>query len=150
MTLRIGVIVALMATAVLLPSRAGAALSVAGGAFVQGTPSQVGGAAMITGGAAIPAVPLAIQATLLVPVTGQGGYSLTAEIRGQTGGGFGGAYVGAGVGVGNLSSDRSTGSVLTVLAGKPISPYVSIEARLFKGLQETGSTDGFLGLRFTL
>ncbi len=105
---------------------------------------------MVSSGASIPASPLEVQATVLVPLTGQSGYAVTGELRGFTGGGFGGAYVGAGIGIGNLAANGSTGTVLTVLAGKSIAPHISIEARIFQGLQATGSTDGFLGLRFSL
>ena len=101
-------------------------------------------------GASIPAIPLELQASLFLPISRSGGYAATAEIRGFTGGGLGGAYVGAGIGVGNLSTDRTTGTVLTVLAGKSIAPLTSIEFRLYKQLQGTGATAGFAGVRFSL
>lgn len=97
----------------------------------------------------MPAVPLELQGSLFVPLTGKGGYAATAEIRGFTGGGYGGAYVGAGVGVGTLSSDRSSGTVFTVFAGKSIAPLTSIEIRLYKQTQDTGATAGFVGVRFS-
>lgn len=133
-----------------LPATAQASVSVAGGGFVQSSPSSSGLAGILSTGASIPAVPLEVQGSLLVPVTGRGGYAATAEIRGFTGGGFGGAYVGAGVGIGNLSSDRSSGTVFTIFAGKSIAPLTSIEFRLYKQTQSTGSTAGFVGVRFSL
>lgn len=91
-----------------------------------------------------------MQATLLVPITKQGGYAITGEIRGLTGGGFGGAYAGAGVGVGNLSINHQNGLVVTVFGGKSIAPHTSVELRLYQGLQGGGTTAGFLGLRVSL
>lgn len=126
-----------------------AAVSVAGGALVTGTPSSTGLAAMVSSGASIPRYPLEVQATVFLPLVRPGGYAVTGEIRGFTGGGFGGAYVGAGLGFGNFSLDRQTGPVLTVFAGRQIWPQTSVEVRLVKGTRELGTTAGFLGLRFT-
>lgn len=131
------------------PAAASASVSIAGGGFVQSAPSAGGVAAILSSGASIPTVPLEIQGSLLVPLTGKGGYAFTGEIRGFTGGGYGGAYVGAGAGIGNLSSDRSTGTVLTILAGKSIAPLTSFEIRLYKQMQAAGATAGFIGLRFS-
>lgn len=133
-----------------LPVSARAAVSVAGGGYVQKSPSASGLAGIVSTGASIPAVPLEVQGSLLVPFTGQGGYAATAEIRGFTGGGFGGAYIGAGAGIGNLSSDRSTGTIFTIFAGKSIAPLTSIEFRFYKQTQSSGSTAGFVGVRFSL
>lgn len=133
-----------------LPGAARASVSIAGGGFIQSSPSTGGVAGILSTGASIPAVPLEIQGSLLVPITGQGGYAATAEIRGFTGGGYGGAYVGAGAGIGNLSSDRSAGTIFTIFAGKSIAPLTSIEFRLYKQTQATGATAGFVGLRFSL
>ena len=133
-----------------LPLSAQAAVSIAGGGYVQGSPSESGLAGILSSGASVPAVPLEVQGSLLVPFTGHGGYAATAEIRGFTGGGFGGAYVGAGAGIGNLSSDRSAGAVFTVFAGKSIAPLTSIEFRFYKQTQSSGSTAGFVGVRFSL
>jgi hypothetical protein len=132
-----------------LPLRAPAAVSIAGGGFAQSEPSTGGGAVILSTGAAIPTVPLEVQGSLLVPVTGSGGYAATAEIRGFTGGGYGGAYVGAGAGVGTLSSDRSSAAVFTIFAGKSIAPLTSFEIRLYKQTQSTGATAGFIGVRFS-
>jgi hypothetical protein len=132
-----------------LPLSARASISVAGGGFIQNSPSTGGAAAIVSTGASIPAVPLEFQGSILVPITHHGGYAVTAEIRGFTGGGYGGAYVGAGAGIGNLSSDRSTGSVLTLFAGKSIAPLTSIELRLYQQTQAHGATAGFVGVRFS-
>lgn len=83
-------------------------------------------------------------------MTKQGGYAATAEIRGLSGGGFGGAYIGAGAGIGNLSIGQRTVPVVTVFGGKGIAPKVSVELRLYQGLQTGGTTAGFVGFRFTL
>lgn len=131
------------------PLRAPASVSIAGGGFAQSAPSTGGAAAIVSTGASIPAVPLEIQGSLLVPLTSFGGYAATAEIRGFTGGGYGGAYVGAGAGIGTLSSDRSSGTVFTVFAGKSIAPLTSVEIRVYKQLQDTGATAGFIGVRFS-
>jgi len=56
---------------------------------------------------------------------------------------------GAGAGIGTLSSDRSSGTVFTVFAGKSIAPLTSVEIRLYKQTQETGATAGFIGVRFS-
>ncbi len=128
---------------------ASAAVSVAAGAWLQDTPSQAGGAVLVSSGASIPSYPLDIQGTLAVPLTGRGGYALTAEIRGFTGGGYGGAYVGAGAGIGNLAIGHAVGPVLTVFAGKSIATSTSIELRLYHSTTDGGSTAGFAGLRFT-
>jgi hypothetical protein len=132
------------------PARASAAdLSVAGGGYISGNPSTTGGAVLLSSAASVPTLPIELQATLLVPITSQGGYAVTGEVRGLSGGGFGGAYVGAGIGVGNLSLDRTTGTVLTAFVGKPIAPFTTFELRVYKGTQTNGTTAGFLGVRFT-
>lgn len=117
--------------------------------MVRNNPSQSGLAAIVSTGASIPAVPLELQGSLLVPFTGKGGYAATAEVRGFTGGGYGGAYIGAGAGIGTLSIDGSTGTVLTVFAGKSIAPLTSVEFRLYKQTQGGGATAGFAGVRFS-
>jgi hypothetical protein len=127
-----------------------ASVSVAGGGFLQDKPSQTGAAVIVSSGASIPAFPLEIQGSLLIPITSNGGYAATAEIRGFTGGGFGGAYVGGGAGVGDLSSDRSVGPVLTIFGGKSIAPRTSVEIRLYKSTGDLGATAGFVGVRFSL
>ena len=132
-----------------LPITARAGVSIAGGAYGQDKPSVSGIAAILTSSTSVPAVPLQVQGSLLVPLTSNGGYAVTAEIRGLSGGGYGGAYVGAGVGVGNLASDRTTGTVFTIFGGKSIAPLTSIELRLYKQTQDTGATAGFIGLRFS-
>jgi hypothetical protein len=132
-----------------LPVCAPASVSIAGGVFVQSDPSTAGAAAIVSSGASVPTVPLEVQGSLLVPLTHAGGYAATAEIRGFTGGGYGGAYVGAGAGIGTLSSDRSSGTVFTVFAGKSIATLTSVEIRLYKQLQDTGATAGFIGVRFS-
>ncbi|MDQ2872795.1 MAG: hypothetical protein M3R35_06670 [Candidatus Eremiobacteraeota bacterium] len=139
-----------IAVAACMWSPASAAVSIAGGGFIQDKPSQTGAAVIVSSGDSIPAFPLELQGSLLVPLTSRGGYAVTAEIRGFTGGGFGGAYVGAGAGVGNLSSDRSTGPVLTVFGGKSFSKNASIELRLYKATGDLGATAGFVGVRFSL
>ena len=104
---------------------------------------------MLSTGASIPAVPVEVQATVFVPLAKQGGYAVTGEVRGFTGGGFGGAFVGAGVGVGTLSADRTVGPVITVFAGKQVAPFTAVEIRVIKSTRAGGTTAGFLGLRFT-
>ncbi len=126
-----------------------AELSIAGGGFVSSSPSQAGGAVLLSSAASVPSLPIEIQGTVLVPVTKQGGYAVTAEVRGLSGGGFGGAYVGGGLGIGTLSSDRQNGPVITVFVGKPVAAYTTIELRAYKGTRTNGTTAGFLGLRFT-
>mgnify|MGYP001441070932 CR=1 FL=1 len=142
--------IALIATLGLFTAPARADVSVAGGAWVGTSPSQSGGALMLSTASSIPVVPIGLQATLLVPITRQGGYAITGEIRGLSGGGFGGAYVGAGAGIGDLSIGRTTGPVVTIFGGKGIAPHTSIELRLYQGLQAGGTTAGFLGVRFSL
>jgi hypothetical protein len=136
-----------IAAATSLPARAD--ISVAGGAYTSTSPSATGGAVMISSGASIPAVPVELQATLFVPLAKQGGYAITGEVRGFTGGGFGGAFVGAGAGIGNLSANQAPGPVFTVFAGKQIAPFTAIEIRVIQSTREGGTTAGFLGLRFT-
>jgi hypothetical protein len=126
-----------------------AQLSIAGGGFISGTPSQTGGAVLFSSAASVPALPIQLQATVLVPITEQGGYAVTGEVRGLSGGGFGGAYVGAGLGFGTLSVDRVTGPVLTAFVGKPIARQTTVELRLYKGTRREGTTAGFVGLRFS-
>lgn len=132
-----------------LPQRAPASVSIAGGGYLQSTPSTAGAAVIVSTGASIPKVPLEVQGSLLVPLTSAGGYAATAEIRGFTGGGYGGAYVGAGAGIGTLSSGRSSGTVFTVFAGKSIAPLTSLELRLYKQVEDSGATAGFIGVRFS-
>lgn len=141
-------IIATLAALAALPGRALASSSVAAGGYTQ-SPGSSGGAVILSSGASIPAVPLEVQASLMTAIAGQGGYALTGEIRGFTGGGFGGAYVGAGAGIGNLSTDRSPGTVLTIFAGKSIAPFTSIELRAYRQTKESGATAGFIGLRFS-
>ena len=133
-----------------LPLRSDAAeLSIAGGGFVTSSPSQTGGAVLLSSAASVPSLPIEVQGTVLVPVTKQGGYAVTAEVRGLSGGGFGGAYIGGGIGIGTLSADRTNGPVVTIFVGKPVAPSTTIELRAYKGTRESGTTAGFLGLRFT-
>ncbi|HET7815784.1 MAG TPA: hypothetical protein VFL13_15590 [Candidatus Baltobacteraceae bacterium] len=139
----------LLAALPLLPLPAQAGQSVAVGGYTQSAPSKTGAAIMFSTGASIPAVPLEVQGTLMQALTQGGGYAATAEVRGFTGGGYGGAYVGAGAGVGNLSADRTAGTVLTVFAGKSIAPLTSVELRLYKQTHDSGATAGFVGLRFS-
>jgi hypothetical protein len=138
------------AAVVLSTPAARATVSVAGGGWVGTSPSQSGGAVMLSTGQALPVVPIGIQGTLLIPITKQGGWAATAEIRGLSGGGFGGAYVGAGAGVGDLAIGQRYGPVVTIFGGKAIAPRTSVELRLYQGLQKGGSTAGFLGFRFSL
>ena len=143
-------IVAALVVALGGPACAAAAeLSVAGGAYISDSPSTAGGAVLVSSAASVPSLPIELQATVLVPITKQGGYAVTGEVRGLSGGGFGGAYIGAGAGFGNLSLDRRTGPVLTAFVGKPIAPLTTFELRVYKGTQINGTTAGFLGVRFT-
>jgi hypothetical protein len=146
--LRIAMLFLAVTCALPTPSNA-AQLSVAGGGYISSNPSESGGAVLVSSAASVPALPIQLQATVLVPITEQGGYAVTAEIRGLSGGGFGGAYVGAGVGIGDLSVDRQSGPVVTIFAGKPIAPQTTVELRLYKGTRAGGSTAGFVGLRFS-
>ncbi len=132
-----------------LPAPALAGISVAGGGYFQSKPSVTGAAGILSTGTSVPNLPLALQGSLLVPLTGSGGYAATFEIRGLTGGGYGGAYVGAGAGVGDLSANRSAGTVFTFFAGKSIAPMTSIELRLYTQTQDQGAAAGFVGLRFS-
>jgi hypothetical protein len=126
-----------------------AQLSIAGGGYVSGNPSQTGGAVLVSSAASVPAFPIQLQATVLIPVTSQGGYAVTGEVRGLSGGGFGGAYVGAGAGIGNLSLNHQGNGILTAFVGKPLAPFTTFELRVYKGLGSGGSTAGFVGLRFS-
>lgn len=146
---RLLTIATLLAAIPLLPLPARAGQSVAVGGFTQNTPSRTGAALMLSTGASVPAVPLEIQGTYFQAFTQGGGYAATAEIRGFTGGGYGGAYVGAGAGIGNLSADRSAGTVFSIFAGKSIAPLTSLELRLYKQTNTSGATVGFVGLRFS-
>ncbi len=144
-------VICLAVAVALVPAAARAdGLSLAAGGLLTTSPTQAGGAALITTAASIPATPVAVQATVMVPLVTGGGYALTGEIRGLTGGGFGGAYVGAGIGVGRLAADRVAGPVVTVFAGKGIAPLLSLEARAYLATREGGVAGGFLGLRLTL
>ena len=132
-----------------VPSPAPASVSIAGGGYTQSAPSNNGAALIFSTGASIPQVPLEVQASLLTPLVTGGGYAATAEIRGFTGGGYGGAYIGGGAGAGNLSGDRSSGTVFTAFAGKSIAPLTSIELRFYKQTGNLGATAGFIGVRFS-
>ncbi len=140
----------MLAAVLLHGSPARADVSVAAGGWLGTSPSQTGGAVMLSTASSIPVVPLGLQATILAPITNRGGYAITGEIRGLSGGGFGGAYIGAGAGIGNLAIGRTNGPVVTVFGGKGIAPHTSVELRLYQGLQVGGTTAGFLGLRFSL
>ena len=134
----------------LAPGVALAGASAAVGLAVSGQPSSVGGMAIVSSGPSIPLLPVDFQGSLAVPLTKDGGFALTAEMRGFTGGGFGGAYFGGGVGVGTIGVSRTMGPVLTVFAGKSIAPFTSLEIRLYQATRDGGSTIGFVGLRFGL
>jgi len=140
---------ATLAVLAALPIRAAASSSVAAGGFTSNAPTSTGGALILSTGAPIPAVPLEVQASLMTAFSGGGGYALTGEIRGFTGGGFGGAYIGAGGGVANLSRDRKAGAVFTVFAGKSVAPFTSVELRVYRQTGDFGATAGFVGLRFS-
>jgi len=128
---------------------AAAEVSIGGGIYTSTSPSATGGAVLVSTGASIPKVPVDIQATAFFSLVKNGGYAVTGEVRGFTGGGFGGTYFGGGIGVGNLASDRRTGPVLTIFGGKSVAPFTSIEARLIKQTTTNGATAGYLGLRFS-
>lgn len=147
---RIGLLSTVLLLLALWPGVARAGASAAIGVVDSSKPSSTGGMAILSSGPSIPLLPIDFQASLAIPVIKNGGYALTAEIRGFTGGGFGGAYVGAGAGVGELATSRTIGPVFTVFAGKSIAPFTSIELRLYQGSRDGGSTVGFLGLRFSL
>ncbi len=134
----------------LAPGVALAGASAAVGVAVTSQPSSTGGMAILSSGPSIPLLPIDFQASLAVPVTKNGGFALTAEMRGFTGGGFGGAYVGGGVGIGTIGTTRTMGPVFTVFAGKSIAPFTSLEIRLYQASRDGGSTIGFVGLRFGL
>lgn len=146
---RLLIVATLSAALPLLPATARAGQSVAIGGFTQNTPSRTGAALMLSTGASVPQVPLEVQGTFFQALAQGGGYAATAEIRGFTGGGYGGAYVGAGAGIGDLSANRSTGTVFSVFAGKSIAPLTSLELRLYKQTSTSGATAGFVGLRFS-
>lgn len=126
-----------------------ATLSGAGGVYITNTPSQTGAAVLISSAASVPALPIQIQATAMVPAVKQGGYAITGEVRGLSGGGFGGAYLGVGAGFGTLSTDRRVTPVLTGFVGKPIAPDTTVEIRVYRGTRDSGQTAGFVGLRFS-
>src|SRR5436309_2831246 len=92
-------IAATLAVAAALPAHADASSSIAAGGYTQNRPSSSGGAIILSSGASIPAIPLELQASLMTAISGGGGYAVTGELRGFTGGGYGGAYIGAGAGV---------------------------------------------------
>lgn len=142
-------VLAALAVSAALPAPALAGVSVAGGGFVQGSPSASGPAAILSTTTAVPTVPLAVGGSVFVPLASNGGYAVTAEVRGLTGGGYGGGYVGGGIGIGNLGG-QSYGTVVTLFVGKPIAPLTSIELRLYKQTESGGATAGFVGLRFSL
>ena len=125
------------------------AASVAGGITASGSPGSLGGAIILTSRAPLPSLPIEVQGSVLGLASKVGGYAVTAEIRGLTGGGFGGAYFGGGLGIGNIARNHQVGSVVTLFAGKSIAPFTSIEIRAYQALHDSGSTVGFLGLRFT-
>ena len=134
----------------LAPGVALAGASIAGGLAVTSQPSSTGGMAILSSGPSIPLLPIDFQGSLAVPITKNGGFALTAEMRGFTGGGFGGAYFGGGVGIGTIGTTRTMGPVFTVFAGKSIAPFTSLEIRLYQATRDGGSTIGFVGLRFGL
>jgi len=141
--------VATLAALVALPAPAMASVSIAGGGLTTNAPSSTGGAIILSTGASIPAVPLEVQASLMTALVSGGGYTLTGEIRGFTGGGFGGAYIGGGAGLGNLNLSHATGPVFTVFAGKSVAPFTSVELRVYRQTNAGGATAGFAGLRFS-
>ncbi|MDQ2662968.1 MAG: hypothetical protein M3Y18_02900, partial [Candidatus Eremiobacteraeota bacterium] len=143
--MRTWIVVATLAAACFQATPAWAGISVAGGGYSSSSPAATGAAVLISSGASIPAVPLEVQATLLAPLAGRGGYALTGEIRGFTGGGLGGAYIGAGAGIGTLSRDHTAGPVFTAFAGKSIAPFTSIELRAYRATRTGGATAGFIG-----
>ena len=147
--MRLSALLTACALALAVAAPASAAVSIGGGVYTSHSPAATGGAVLVSSGASIPAVPVDIQATAFFSLVKGGGYALTGEVRGFTGGGFGGAYFGGGLGIGNLSTDKSTGPVLTVFGWKSIAPFTSIERRLIKQTQTNGATAGFLGLRFS-
>ena len=132
-----------------MPCAALAGSSVAAGGLFD-TRSATAGAVMLSTGSSVPDLPLAVQGSLLAPLTSNGGYAATVEVRGLTGGGYGGAYIGAGAGIADLVSNRSADTVFTVFVGKSIAPLTSLELRIYKQTQdESAVTAGFVGLRFS-
>jgi len=140
----------LVAICTLSSAPAAAAVSVAGGGFATSLPAQSGGGVLVTSSTAVPAVPLEVQGSLFAPIGKYGGYAVTAEIRGLSGGGFGGAYVGGGVGIGRLPSATGNSTLLTLFVGKPIAPLTTIELRYYQQSEQGSKGLLFAGLRFTL
>jgi len=147
---RLGMLSTVLLLLALGPGTARAGASAAVGVISSSQPASGGAMAILSSGPSIPLLPIDFQGSLAIPVLKNGGYALTAEMRGFTGGGFGGAYIGGGVGVGVLGSSRTIGPVFTVFAGKAIAPFTSIELRVYQASRDGGSTVGFLGLRFSL
>jgi len=134
----------------MLPCAARAGISVAGGGLTDSRSQSAVAAVLVSSGTSVPVVPLALQGSLLAPLTSNGGYAATFEVRGLTGGGYGGAYVGVGGGVGDLVSNQSAAPIFTFFAGKAIAPLTSIELRIYKQTRdEAPVTAGFVGLRFS-
>src|SRR5579872_3631809 len=124
----------------MLPCAARAGISVAGGGLTDSRSPSAVAAVLVSSGTSVPVVPLALQGSLLAPLTSNGGYAATFEVRGLTGGGYGGAYVGAGAGLGDLAGAHDSGTVFTLFAGKSIAPMTSVELRLYSQTQDGGAT----------
>jgi len=110
-----------------------------------GSKNSTGTALMISTGKAVPATPAQVQFTGLIPLTNNGGYAATAELRA----GALGTYAGAGAGVGQLGGNNTSG-VLTAFVGTHIAPLTSLELRGYKETRSSGASALFAGARFSL
>jgi hypothetical protein len=86
------------------------------------------------------------QASVAVPLSGDGRFAATAEDVLHV---PGGAYLGAGIGLGRLNQPLQTGMLYDVIGGTPLLPHVDLVGRYYGGLNHYtgGGIYGGLAIR---
>jgi hypothetical protein len=87
------------------------------------------------------------QASLAVPLSGDGRYAATAEEVLHV---PGGTYIGAGVGLGRLNQPLQTGMLYDVIGGTPLAPHIDLVGRYYGGLNHYTGQGIYGGLAIRL
>jgi hypothetical protein len=98
-------------------------------------------------GVGVPLPGLHPQASLAVPLRGDGRFAATAEEVLHVPGGM---YVGAGVGLGRLDQPLRTGMLYDVIGGTPLAPHIDLVGRYYGGLNHYTGQGLYGGLAIRL
>lgn len=102
------------------------------GGYLATTDRRAAGAGILTlHGVGVPLPGLHPQASIAVPLSGDGRYAATAEDVLHV---PGGSYVGAGLGLGRLDRPLHTGMLYDVIGGTRVAPHLDFVGRYYGGL----------------